>query len=138
MTLTRFRSLLALSVVCGVTLGLPAHAETPLPRAATAEDTHQWFRLPLFIPSPPYSYMVKELRRIADETAELTPDPIESLRSQIEDTLARTRTDKTGDLYPALLELYRKFEPEKADPAPIDPNVEALREIRRRTGSALD
>ncbi len=82
--------------------------------------------------------MVKELSRIAYETAELTPDPIGSIRAQIEDTLTRTRTDKTGDLYPELLDLYRKFEPEKADPAPIDPNLEALREIRRRRGTALD
>jgi hypothetical protein len=102
---------------------------------AAAVDGPLLIPLPPFVPGPPYSAMVKELRKVETETANLSPDPLRSFRKALNETLAEAAAATDDRLYGKILGFYRKVAPAKADPAPIDPNQEYLKELRRRLGT---
>ncbi len=124
-----FSALATLTLLTGPFVAQQSLANSYSTLGSTSEDLIQ---APLFIPGPTYSGMVKELKRIISKTESMSPDPIGQFRQELEVLLLETSTDKEGKLYERLLEFYRIFEPEKADPTPIDPHQEYLKELRKR------
>lgn len=92
---------------------------------------------PLVIPVPPlrkdptFSSMVRELRRISDDTANQSPDPLHPFRKDLGEVLAEAAAATDDALYNKLLGYYRKLAPAKAFAAAIDPDQEYLKELRR-------